>query len=420
MTDTFTSPPPLLRHAVFLTRGADAESSAPAVRLGQGSFLALRLVDLLRAEPATADDVFHYQWSATERYCRELAIDSPETSHLLAMVQSARDAFADDRMALVTPALFAYAHFLEEEGRYEEALDVLATLEMVAGSALSDAEVIATTLRIARVNRKMAKFEEAETAYEIAGRRAIQAGDAYSSLLSRIGRASIVLDRGNVSDAERAYVAIAADARAAGETDAEARAEHGIGTSRAVRGETGKAIPHVWHAYELYEDAGNKCRALTEVGILLKATGDLVGAERALHQAIQKCNALDHSTSAIVELVEVASLRGDQVGFERWREEGRAREDRMRPATQADFYLKQGVGDARFGRARRGRAHVERALEIVRAAGIHEAVFRIEGVLNGLCDPEVVSIPTPFEEAEPVFDTALESVRASLRAMAEA
>src|SRR6476661_3815196 len=82
MTDTFTSPPPLLRHAVFLTRGADAESSAPAVRLGQGGFLSLRLVDLLRAEPATVGDVFHYQWSATERYCRELAIDSPETSHL--------------------------------------------------------------------------------------------------------------------------------------------------------------------------------------------------------------------------------------------------------------------------------------------------------------------------------------------------
>jgi tetratricopeptide (TPR) repeat protein len=420
MTNTFASPPPLLRHAVFLTRGADAESSAPAVRLGQGAFLALRLVDLLRSEPPTGGDVFHYQWSATERYCRELAIDSPETSHLLAVVQSARDAFTDDRMPLVTPALFAYAHFLEEEGRYEEALDVLATLELVGDRTPPDAEAIATMLRIARVSRKLARFEEAETAYELAGRCAKDAGDRYSMLLSRIGRANIVLDRGNVSDAERAYVAIAAEAREAGETDAEARAEHGIGTARAVRGQTADAIAHVWHAYELYEDAGNKGRALTEVGIFLKTIGDLTGAERALHQAIQKCGAMDHCMSAIVELVEVASLRGDQVGFERWREEGRAREDRMRPATQADFYLKQGVGDARFGRARRGRAHVERALEIARAAGLHEAVFRIEGVLSGLCDPEVVSIPTPLEAAEPVFDIALESVRASLRAMAEA
>src|SRR5690242_12083086 len=92
MTDTFASPPTLLRHAVFLTRGGDAASSAPAVRIGQGAFLALRLVDLLRSEPATEADVFHYQWSATERYCRELEIVSPETSHLLAVVQSARDA----------------------------------------------------------------------------------------------------------------------------------------------------------------------------------------------------------------------------------------------------------------------------------------------------------------------------------------
>jgi tetratricopeptide (TPR) repeat protein len=420
MTDTFASPPTLLRHAVFLTRGGDAASSAPAVRIGQGAFLALRLVDLLRSEPATEADVFHYQWSATERYCRELEIVSPETSHLLAVVQSARDAFSDNRVSLVTPALFAYAHFLEEESRYEEALDVLATLELVGDRTPPGAEAIATMLRIARVNRKMARFEEAETAYELAGRCAQEAGDRYSTLLSRIGRANIVLDRGNVSDAERAYVAIAAEARDAGVTDAEARAEHGIGSARATRGQTAAAIPHVWHAYELYEDAGNKCRALTEVGILLKAMGDLTGAERALQQAIQKCAALDHTTSAIVELIEVAFLRGDQVGFERWREEGRVREDRMRPATQADFYLKQGLGDAKFGRARRGRAQVERALEIARLAGLHEVVFRVEGILNGLGDPEAVSIPTPPEAAEPVFDTALESVRASLRAMAEA
>jgi tetratricopeptide (TPR) repeat protein len=420
MTDTFASPPPLLRHAVFLTRGGDAASTTPAVRLGQGAFLALRLVDLLRAEPPTSGDVFHYQWSATDRYCRELEIDTPETSHLLAVVQSARDAFTDERISLVTPALFAYAHFLEEEGRYEEALDALATLELVGDRTPPDAEAIATMLRIARVNRKLARFEEAETAYELAARCAQDTGDRYSALLSQIGRTSIVLDRGNVSDAERAYVAIAAEAREAQETDAEARAEHGIGTARATRGETASAIPHVWHAYELYDDPGSKCRALTEVGILLKSMGDLTGAERALQQAIHKCGALDHTTSAIVELLDVASQRGDQVGFERWREEGRAREDRMRPATQADFYLKQGIGDVRFGRDRRGRAHVERALEIARATGLHEAVFRIEGVLNGLCDPEVVSIPTPVEAAEPVFDTALESVRASLRALAEA
>lgn len=420
MTDTTIAPAPLLRHAVFLTRGGDAGTSSPEVRLGQGAFLALRLVDLLGAEPPTGGDVFHYQWSATERYCRELAIDSPETSHLLAVVQSARDAFTENRIGLVTPALFAFAHYLEEESLYDEALDVLATLEAVAGSATSDAEAVATTLRVARVNRKLAKFEEAEMAYEIAGRRAELIGDRYSMLLSRIGRTSIMFDRGNLGEAELAYTAIAADARVAREADAEARAEHGIGAALALRGRTNKAIPHIWHAYELYDDASSKTRALSEVGHLLLELGDLDGAERALHQALGKCVAPDHTNSIVVELLDCSALRGDQVGFERWREEGHARESRMRPATQVDFYLKQGLGDHRFGRVRRAKQELDQALTLARAAGLHEAVFRIESDIERLHDANQVPVQAPVVVAEPDFDGALDFVRASLRALAEA
>src|SRR5690242_12967276 len=118
--------PHTLRHAVFLARGAsDPELGAPAARLGQAAFLVLRLVDLLvPGQSGAAPDVFLYQASATERYAREIDLDSPEKAHLLAVIKGARDTFTAEQVTLVTPALFAYGHFLEETSHYEEALEI--------------------------------------------------------------------------------------------------------------------------------------------------------------------------------------------------------------------------------------------------------------------------------------------------------
>ena len=170
---------PALRHAVFLARAADYPQVATSTgHLGQAGFLVLRLVDLLLpgTAPGPGADVFMYQASATERYGRELEGESSEKAHLLAVVKGARDAFTEGRPTLVTPALFAYAHLLEEEGQYEEALDVLDTLERVGGESLSGADTVATMLRVARVQRKLARFDEAYAAYERAGALALMAG----------------------------------------------------------------------------------------------------------------------------------------------------------------------------------------------------------------------------------------------------
>src|SRR5439155_22440750 len=95
-------------------------------RLGNGAFLALRLVDLLGpgSEPAHPD-AFRYQHAATERMCRELPATSTETGHLTGLVRSAAEAFRSRNPGQVIPALLAYAHHLEDELRLEEALDVL-------------------------------------------------------------------------------------------------------------------------------------------------------------------------------------------------------------------------------------------------------------------------------------------------------
>src|SRR5205823_12558525 len=56
----------------------------------------------------------------------------------------------------------------------------------------------------------------------------------------------------------------------------------------------------------------------------------------------------------------------------------------MPPNIRTDFYLKQGIGQARFGRYRRAAVLMKEALAIAGAAGLHEFEFRIERILGGL------------------------------------
>lgn len=376
----------------------------------------LRLVDLLfPTQSMGAPDVFLYQASATERYARELDVESPEKAHLLAVVKGARDAFGTRRTSMLAPALFAYGHFLEESSHFEEALDVLETLLIVGGEGLSQADVIATTLRVARVGRKLARFDRAYEAYERAGSLALVAGDAHSELLSRLGRVNIVWAKGNLAEAEQGYRALMEEARVAQQQDVEASATQGLSAALTLRGRPTEAIPLAWRAYELHDDLGNRIRMLIGLGIMFRDVGDLSSAEHSFRAALATGNGTEHGENAVLELMECASQRGDRFGYSRWREESRRREPRFTPSMRVDFYLKQGVAEGRFGNPSRSEELLSTALELAQQYKLHEYVFRIEGLKTDLRESGRLE---PAESAEAVMDESLDTVRAGLRELA--
>jgi tetratricopeptide (TPR) repeat protein len=384
--------------------------------LGQGAFLALRLIDLLAPERKPVHpDAFRYQSAATARFVRDLRVTSTEGAHLQALVVSAGDAQREANVGLLLPELFAYAHYLEDDLRLEEALDVLGTLHQVGGGHLSAADAVALSLRAGRVNRKLNRFDEAEEAYAEAGRVAVSAGDEHSELLSRIGRAHALLGRGNLPEAERCFTNALADARCAGERAAEAQSEHGLAAVLLHMGQPSEAVPHVWRAFELYDDEDRRLRALNDAGIMFLMLGDPISAERALSQVVTKGVSKDNVSNAQIELMHCASYRRDRIAFARWRGRCEERKGDMPPNILADYHLKSGIGEARFGLFRRSRASLTRALKIAQDAGLHEFVFKIERVKNGLHDCEEARATSPFADAEPVIQSeAMREVLASL------
>lgn len=408
-----------LPHSVFLRRVATRPATDPEVRLGQGAFLVLRLVDLLGTdrEPVAAD-AFRYQWTATERYCTELEIEGPEGVHLSSLVHAIHDAQRLQDFKLVAPTFFAYALFLEEEGHYEEAADVLETLIRTGGGRLTQPDRTAGLLRLGRANRKVAHFDDAQSAYQRAAMSAREAGDAFSLLLSRLGQAYVLQGKGNLLEAERNLRAILDDARAGGYREAEALAEQGLGTVLDVKGQIAEGIPHLWRAHELFEDEASRLRVLHDLAMDFLSLGDAASAERALAEVARHSKRQDEILNAMVELVNCASFRRDRLTFERRRQECEARLAEMPPNVLTDYCLKAGIGAARFGNYNKARALMKEGIAIAAQYGLHEFEFRIERILGGLEGCEAASTVEQSADAPVEHSDAVREVSASLAALA--
>jgi len=411
-----------LPHAVFLHRLAgESPSSALEPRLGRAAFVALRLVDLLGAEYTTLHpDAFHYQYVATARCCRDLPPGATERSHLVGLVQGTHDAFEQRSVGLVLPALFAYAHYLEDEMRLGEARDVLDTLLQVGGEKLPPTDAVGARLRRARVYRKLNEFDAAEQSYAEGGALAATIGDTHSELLSRIGRADTMRGRGNLVEAESSLRDILVDAERLQDREARARAHQVIAVVLSTRGQPAEAIPHEWRAFQLYDDDLSRSRTLADLGVMLSIVGDIEGAERALSQVLRR-GSPEAVSNALIELMHCASYRRDRVGFERWREQCDARRESMPPNVLVDYILKAGIGRARFAQFDRAERLLANALRIADEAGLHEFTFRIERIKAGLRDSCQSPNERPAEAADPVVQSeAVREVSAGLAHLAGA
>ena len=183
------------------------------------------------------------------------------------------------------------------------------------------------------------------------------------------------------------------------------------------RGLAHAGAPHLWRAYELYEDDSDQLRGLNDLGIALLSIGDVAGAERALSEVVRREQVGENRTNSLIELMQCASYRRDRLGFERMRDEGLNNLDQMPANIRADYYLKVGIGLARFGNFAKAETNLRRALEIATAHELNEMVFRIERISEGLRECEA---PDELENpaAEPQLQSAaLKELSASLAAL---
>ena len=259
-------PANVLTHAPFLERArAEHERERDvSARLALGAYLVARLIDrLLQPESAESRDGFLWQLDAVRRHLRDLPSDSPESAHLHGIVDAVPA--GPQSPASLRLGLMAYAYFLEHEGRLEEALEILGLAVRTHGGDVPAGDFAASALFAGRLNRLLARWNEATNCYLSAESAADRAGDRVLALRACLGRANVFRGQGNLPLARASVEAVIEAARAAELRDVQAMALTDLGAVCSLEGRRVEMIQ---------SDTSNAVSAISEISQIIGRIND--------------------------------------------------------------------------------------------------------------------------------------------------
>jgi tetratricopeptide (TPR) repeat protein len=381
----------IMSNAPFLERArAEREQERDAsARLALGGYVVARLVERLLTSEDTAESRQGLRWQidAVRRHVRELPSDLPEAAHLRGIT----DAVPTDGQPLagLRLSVMAYAYFLEHEARLEEALQALTLALRTYGQRVPPSDFATTALFAGRLNRQLARWGMATACYAAAENAAEAIGDLVIVLRSRLGRGQVFRGQGNLPLARSTAEEVARAAAAAGLREVQAMAYTDIGSALSNEGRGVDAVQAIYQAFLLTEDAAQRMRVLGDLGVVLREIGAYEAVRLAFDIVVASKTSFLVRTNALLELMELESMLGNRVAFERRRAEAGELRERMPPSMLADYHFKLGVGLARFGQFSRARSVLTAGLQLSEVHRINTWYFRFERVLANLSECEI-------------------------------
>lgn len=376
----------ILSHEPFLERARlqrEQEQDGSA-RLAMGAYLVARLVDklvTLRLHSEGAEG-FSWQLEAVRRHVSGLPSDSPESAHLNGVVS----AISSD--ALPTPSLWkglaAYAYYLEHEGRLEESLEMLSLAARSQGERTAPQEFTAYALFAGRLNRLLARWDDAMGCYGAAEEAAAQINDFVSMLRGRLGQGAVQRGRGNLPAARITAEAVARQAGELSLPEAQALAYADLGSVYNLQGLRLEALEAHYRAFQLHPDPLQRMRTLGDLGIGLAEIGAFEAARLAFKIVAESNASVLVRANALLEMMDLESLAENRVAFERCRSAVEDYRSRMSPSMCVDYHYKLGSGFARFGQLARARASLSEASAAAERHHLNAWYFKVEQALADL------------------------------------
>ncbi|HEU4565091.1 MAG TPA: hypothetical protein VFS05_10600 [Gemmatimonadaceae bacterium] len=401
---------PTLQHLAFFEALASMREDSADWRVVSAGLVTLRLFDAWIEEGPSV--VAGDAWGL--RAVREaIALVDRRTVHraLLTSIVDAMAAAPVVRMATVAPRLLAYGRALQLDARFALAADVYRTA-IAHAHPVDDADVVITAnMQLGACLRTLAEWSEAALAYAAAGQIAALTGDIMSVLGSRVSEANILIDRGNLPEAEAILDETIHRARDARLPETAALALHARAHVAHQRGEHDLAVRLAYEALEGTRDHASRDRILGDIATLLTALGLRSAARDAYLLLAATARELYVRWTATVNLMEIAALDHIEPVFEQYRRELSGCE--MPPAMAAYYHLYVGQGYRIFNRPELAQAALSRAVEIAAANQINQVLFSAEQELSELKlgrtatpAPATVAAATPgvMEVAEAIHE----------------
>jgi len=388
--------------------------------LALAAFLVTSLVDrMLRMARDPGDlDGFRWQLRSTRHFVQELPDKVAETAHLAALIDSL-DAEGAPRHVVVRMGLIAYAYYLNQEARLEDALDILELASRTHEDGYQAEEFASFAIFVGRVNRRLARWPAAERAYQAAEKTAAQIGDDRTVLFCQLGLANLHRGTGDLARSRATVEAVLAQSDSANLADVRSAAYSDLSAVLERQGNRIDAVVMEYHAFQTAVDDTSRWRSLANLGASLSGIGEYQAARCALEVVARRSEIFGSRTNAVIELIGLTSAVGDELGFRRYLRSAEEQEQAMPPSMAVDYRYNAGVGMARFGRIDQARDLLTAALELAREHGLNTWYFKVERVLEGL-DACIETDQAQVSNEEVLGTSSLGEVTSGLRELATA
>jgi tetratricopeptide (TPR) repeat protein len=416
--DRLFGPPPspysLAEHSPFLeraARGRDEGGAAPAL----AAYAAGRLIGRWLARPgAPEDDELAQELESLRTHLHELPEPDPEITCLSRVVGEIH--LESSAAPGLGRALLAYADFLEQQGRLEEALEAAVLAGCAFGPRIAPGALTECALTAGRLNRLLARWPAAVSCYQAAERAGRERGDHVAALRGRLGCGAVARGRGNLPAAREIAEAVKAEAQALDLPLVQALACADLAAACSELGQPVEALQADYEAFRLHPDPHHRMRTLGNVGLDLLQLGWQDAARTAFTIVLRSDAKPTVRLNARHELMALESAAGDLSAFEQHHRIAEAARDQMPPSMQVDFLFKAAAGRRRFGQPAAARAALAEARAIAEAHDLHAWSFRTETALRDL---EAAGMPEP-PAAPPRDSPVVREVAAGLEAYAAA
>ncbi|MGB7211938.1 MAG: hypothetical protein WBC97_04865 [Gemmatimonadales bacterium] len=369
-------------HSAMLDRSAAAHLAGDEIEARQalGAYLLLRVIDrivgLQRVDTPEDRDGLRFQLASVTRFIEDLPkVEHVEANHLagLAKVLGVFDKDGERRLRI---GLLAYSWHLEQAGHLEEALDVLGLSEPFYRESGPD-ELTNLGMTAGRFHRTLAHWDQADSAYQLGYESAEVRHDRRGMLLARLGRAKVVLGRGNLPESRRQIEAIIAEAD--GKDLAEARAWGYADLAVVLERQDlpWDGLRANYFAFQHLRDSQDRARVLSSLGVSLRAVGAFGAAKTALESVLRSTTNSYLTSNAKVELMGLGADLNDEVMFVRfWRAAGE-HASAMAPSLGVDYRFQAAHGLAKFDRRNSAARWFKDARELAERNNLNEWYFRI-------------------------------------------
>jgi tetratricopeptide (TPR) repeat protein len=229
---------------------------------------------------------------------------------VLALLEPTGEADAT-RYDAAAARLLALAHELRSSGRLPLAADVY---HLVSDRCRDMPDLCMQAMRArAFTFRLMARFSAADAAYRALLQYATAQGDAHMALKARVGRACVVMARGNTPRARRLLRGVLVDARTTDDRVIQGEVLGNLAWVAGVRRDRAAAIAYARRALRYLTDPTDRDRCRINLSRAYLISGQLRRAARIARQVFRRGVNLDERGLAACVLFELAIARQDEV-----------------------------------------------------------------------------------------------------------